>query len=187
MLVKQNQVKIVFMQNNTHSQVAALRVAQWRDHVANLLGRAPRGLRDIAVFNNEGLPCVIRVASLVDGKPFPTLYWLVDPELSLRIDRVEAGGLIAQMQKQVDASAALQTKMSADHAAHKLHRTRFLSADERRILSGRGMMAALDQRGIGGIAEPTRIRCLHTWYAAHLVTPNTIGQLLDAHWQAEPL
>ena len=41
------------------------------------------------------------------------------------------------------------------------------------------MQAALDERGIGGISEPTRIRCLHTWYAAHLVTPNTIGQLVD--------
>ena len=34
------------------------------------------------------------------------------------------------------------------------------------------MQSALDERGIGGISEPTRIRCLHTWYAAHLVTPN---------------
>ena len=187
MLVKQNQVKIAFMQTITDSEAAALRVAQWRDHVANLLGRAPRGLRDIAVFNTQGQPAVIRVASLVDGKPFPTLYWLVDPQLSLRIDRIEATGLIAQMQAQVAASSALQATMLADHQAHKRHRDHFLSADERRHLSECGMMAALDQRGIGGIAEPTRIRCLHTWYAAHLVTANTIGQLLDAYWQAEPL
>jgi len=41
-------------------------------------------------------------------------------------------------------------------------------------------MAALEERGIGGIAESTRIRCLHTWYAAHLVEPNTIGALIDS-------
>jgi hypothetical protein len=38
-------------------------------------------------------------------------------------------------------------------------------------------------KGIGGIADFTRIRCLHTWYAAHLVVPNTVGCLLDEYWQ----
>ena len=43
----------------------------------------------------------------------------------------------------------------------------------------------LQARGVGGIADFTRIRCLHTWYAAHLVVPNTIGRLLDEHWAEE--
>ena len=175
------------MQTTTELQAAALRVEQWRDYVANLRGRAPRGLRDIAVFDAAGEPSVIRVASVVAGKPFPTLYWLVDPVVSLRIDRVEAGGLIAQFQTQVDQSSLLKAAMLADHEAHKAHRATFVSADEQRQLTDSGMMAALEQRGIGGIADPDRIRCLHTWYAAHLVTPNTIGQLLDTHWQAEQL
>lgn len=175
------------MQTMTELQAAALRVEQWRDYVAHLLGRAPRGLRDIAVFDANGKPSVIRVASVVAGKPFPTLYWLVDPALSLRIDRVEACGLIAQFQAQVDASAELKASMLADHEAHKRHRATFISADEQRQLTDSGMIAALEQRGIGGIADADRIRCLHTWYAAHLVTPNTIGRLLDAHWQTEPL
>jgi hypothetical protein len=51
--------------------------------------------------------------------------------------------------------------------------------DERAYLTAQGMLSALDARGIGGIAEPDRIRCLHTWYAAHLVRPNTIGGLVD--------
>ena len=61
-----------------------------------------------------------------------------------------------------------------------------LSAAERAWLDERGLWAALDDRGIGGIADPSRIRCLHTWYAAHLVEANTIGRMLDAHWAAEP-
>ena len=175
------------MQTMTELQATALRVDQWHDYVAELLGRAPRGLRDIAVFDANGKPAVIRVASLVASKPFPTLYWLVDPVLSLRIDRAEAGGLIAQFQAQVDESAELKAAMLADHEAHKRHRATFISANEQRQLAESGMMVALEQRGIGGIADPDRIRCLHTWYAAHMVTPNTIGQLLDAYWRAEHL
>jgi len=69
--------------------------------------------------------------------------------------------------------------MRADHEQHKIAREGFLTEEEAQFLSERGMRAALDQRGIGGIAEDDRIRCLHTWYAAHLVTPNTIGKLVD--------
>ena len=147
--------------------------------VAALLGREPRGLRAIPVADERGEPLVIRVASVVDGKPFPTLYWLVGAELSLRIDRLEAAGWIARLQDRVDASTALQQAMNDDHARHREERSRFLSDAERQLLNEKGMQSALDERGIGGISEPTRIRCLHTWYAAHLVTPSIIGQLVD--------
>ena len=153
--------------------------ADQRARVAALLGREPRGLRAIPVADECGDPLVIRVASVVDDKPFPTLYWLVGAELCLRIDRLEAAGWIARLQDRVDASTPLQQAMRDDHARHREDRSRFLSDAERQLLSERGMQAALDERGIGGISEPTRIRCLHTWYAAHLVTPNTIGQLVD--------
>ena len=153
--------------------------ADQHSRVAALLGREPRGLRAIPVADERGEPLVIRVASVVDDKPFPTLYWLVGPELSLRIDRLEAAGWIARLQERVDASTALQQAMNDDHARHREERSRFLSDVERQLLSEKGMQSALDERGIGGISEPTRIRCLHTWYAAHLVTPNIIGQLVD--------
>ena len=32
---------------------------------------------------------------------------------------------------------------------------------------------------VGGITEPDRIRCLHTWYAAHLVRSNSVGGLIE--------
>ena len=153
--------------------------ADQRARVAVLLGREPRGLREIPVVDAHGEPLVIRVASVVDEKPFPTLYWLVGAELCLRIDRLEAAGWIARLQDRVDASTAIQQAMRDDHAWHREARSRFLSDGERQLLSEKGMQVALDERGIGGISEPTRIRCLHTWYAAHLVTPNTIGQLVD--------
>jgi len=164
------------MQPNQHDTPLT---ADQRARVAALLGREPRGLRAIPVADAHGEPLVIRVASVVDDKPFPTLYWLVGAELCLRIDRLEAAGWIARLQDRVDASKTLQQAMHSDHARHREERLRFLSDAERQLLSEKGMQAALDERGIGGISEPTRIRCLHTWYAAHLVTPNTIGRLVD--------
>jgi hypothetical protein len=115
----------------------------------------------------------------VDGKPFPTLYWLLGEAICLRIDRLEAAGWIAALQQRVDDSENLRQAMLEDHDRHRRERDEFLSVDERAYLTAQGMLSALDARGIGGIAEPDRIRCLHTWYAAHLVRPNTIGGLVD--------
>ena len=153
--------------------------------VTERLGRAPRGLRGVAVVDESGAPMVIRVASLVDGKPFPTLFWLIDPELSLRIDREEAGGRIATIQAMVDDSASLREALEEDHRKHIALRASFLNDAEKAQLRSQGQWSALAERGVGGIANFTRIRCLHTWYAAHLVVPNTVGHLLEASWVSE--
>ncbi|MEE4277391.1 MAG: DUF501 domain-containing protein [Halieaceae bacterium] len=155
-----------------------------RQRVSERLGREARGLRAVAVADSVDDPMVIRVASIVDGKPFPTLYWLIDPALKLRIDREEASGAIARIQERVDASRALRESMAADHRAHIELRDSFLDETERRLVEAHGFQSALAARGIGGIADFTRVRCLHTWYAAHLVVANTIGRLLDERWCA---
>lgn len=130
---------------------------------------------------------VIRVASLIDDKPFPTLFWLVDAQLSYRIDQAEAGGLIKRLQRRVDCDAGLREAMARDHAAHIALRATYLSAQEQQRLRQLGLDAVLTQRGIGGIADFSHIRCLHTWYAAHLVVPNAIGVLLDEWWRQLPV
>lgn len=157
---------------------------QMIDAVAQLLGREPRGLQDVPVQTPQGEPVVIRVASLVEDKPFPTLFWLVDAALNYRIDQEEASGLIATLQAQVDADAQLQAAMRDDHRRHIALREGFMTAADRQRLAELGFSGVFAQKGIGGIADFGRIRCLHTWYAAHLVESNTIGGLLDAHWAA---
>ena len=151
--------------------------------VAALLGREPRGLEDVAVEHPDGQPMVIRVSSLVDDKPFPTMFWLLDPTLCYRIDRVEATGLIKQLQQRIDAEPGLQASMREDHQAHMALRDEYMSAAVRQRLAELGYTDVFCSKGIGGIADFTRIRCLHTWYAAHLVEPNTVGRLLDEWWR----
>lgn len=150
--------------------------------VAALLGREPRGLEEVAVQHPDGQPMVIRVASLVDDKPFPTMFWLLDPGLCYRIDRVEATGLIKQLQGRIDADPALLGSMREDHRAHIRLRDELMTPDVRQRLSELGYADVFISKGIGGIADFSRIRCLHTWYAAHLVVPNTVGKLLDQWW-----
>jgi hypothetical protein len=153
------------------------------NQVATLLGRQPRGLEEIAVAGDSGKPVVIRVASLVDDRPFPTLFWLVDPALCYRIDQLEAGGLIKQFQQRFDADPDLQRGMRHDHQAHIALRESSMRMSVRQRLQELNFGEALASKGIGGIADFTRIRCLHTWYGAHLVVPNTVGGMLDDLWR----
>jgi hypothetical protein len=155
------------------------------DRVAALLGRKPRGLEAIPVSREDGTPMVIRVCSLVDDKPFPTLFWLVDPELCYAIDRAEAGGLIKRLQGVVDNDPGLRAAMREDHRAHIALRDEYMSDATRQRLGELGFGDVLATKGIGGIGDFSRIRCLHTWYAAHLVVPNTVGRLLDEYWASQ--
>jgi hypothetical protein len=158
---------------------------QTRERIAQLLGREPRGLEGVPVVAANGDPAVIRVASLVDDKPFPTLFWLVDAELCYRIDQAEASGLIARLQAAVDADPGLQASMRDDHERHIALRDSYISAADRQRLMDLGFGRVLASKGIGGLGRFDRIRCLHTWYAAHLVEPNAVGRLLEAYWEAE--
>jgi hypothetical protein len=168
----------------TNLEVNILSVSpELRAKVAVLLGREPRGLEAIAVSRPDGSPMVIRVASLVDGTPFPTLFWLLDAELCYRIDQLEAGGLIKRLQQRIDADPQLQQTMREDHLAHIELRDSYISDEQRQQLQAQGFGDVLAGKGIGGIADFTRIRCLHTWYGAHLVVSNTVGRLLDEFWQ----
>jgi hypothetical protein len=108
----------------------------------------------------------------------------VDADLGYRIDQAEAGGLIARLQAAVDADPELQAGMRVDHERHIALRDSYISASDRRRLAELGFADVLSGKGIGGLGRFDRIRCLHTWYAAHLVEPNTVGRLLDAYWAA---
>jgi uncharacterized protein len=57
------------------------------------LGRAPEGDFEVVVRNADGSPVVIRNAPFLrDGRPMPTLYWLVDPAVRAAVSRLESGG-----------------------------------------------------------------------------------------------
>ncbi|MBT8138204.1 MAG: DUF501 domain-containing protein [Gammaproteobacteria bacterium] len=143
--------------------------------VAKWLGRTPRGLQGVAARDETGRPAVIRVASVVDAAPFPTTFWLVSPDLRLAIDRLEAAAVIDEFQARVYAGKNDREALAADHLAHAALRESLLLPAERLVLEQHGYLEGLLARGIGGVANFSRIKCLHAFYAAHLVQANMVG------------
>jgi hypothetical protein len=122
--------------------------------VAQLLGRDPGGAFTVVVRGADGAPMVIaNEPFLRDGTPMPTLYWLVDPELRVRVGRLEAAGGVREAGEQVDAVAL------AD--AHRRY------AAARDALIPAGWTGPRPTGGVGGTREG--VKCLHAhvaWWLA---------------------
>jgi hypothetical protein len=88
------------------------------------LGRPPRGLRRVAHRCPCGLPDVVETAPrLPDGTPFPTLYYLTCPRAAAAVSRLEAAGVMRQMQDRLAADAGLRAAYRAAHEDYLARRT----------------------------------------------------------------
>jgi hypothetical protein len=121
--------------------------------LTRLLGRPPRAGFEVVVRNADGDPVVIRNAPLLDdGSPMPTRYWLVDPQLSLQVARLESAGGVRAAEAAV-APAAL----GSAHERYARERDAALAADH------------IGPRPSGGVGGTGRgVKCLHAHYAYHL-------------------
>ena len=152
--------------------------------VARQLGRPPRGLRQVAHRCPCGLPDVVETAPrLADGTPFPTLYYLTCPRAVAAMSRLEAAGVMRQMQDQLAADAALRAAYQAAHRDYLARRAEAATA------AGVAPLPPGTQSA-GGM--PTRVKCLHALAAHELAVPgaNPLGrQALAAAgpwWTAGP-
>lgn len=124
-----------------------------RDAVEVLLGREPMAPFDVVVRRPDGAPVVIRNAPLLgDGRPMPTRYWLVDPDLSRAVGRLEAAGGVDRAEAAVDADLLAET--------HRRH------AVERDVALPQGHDGPAPSGGVGGTR--TGVKCLHAHLAHHL-------------------
>ena len=80
------------------------------------IGRAPKGDFKVIRICRYGYPQVIENSPVVDGKPFPTLFWLTCPFLVKSISRLEERGYID----------LFEGKLKYDH----LFRNRYLKAHQ---------------------------------------------------------
>jgi len=153
--------------------------------IARQMGRVPRGDYVIARRCIHGFPQVLRVPPVVDGKPFPTLYWLTCPFLRRAISELEELGWVRQLEQRLAAEAELRTALGRADVEYVGARRRLLAAKEERELAERGQLRELDARGIGGIADRRRLKCLHLHVAHALVDRNPIGEIV-LHMLARP-
>jgi hypothetical protein len=142
------------------------------------IGRRPRGSLAVARRCIYGYPVVLRVHPIVDGRPFPTLYWLTCPYLATHIDRLESAGWIGRLEERLAADDAFAGRYRAAQSSYVGRRRALLSDEERRELAAQGMLESLSERGIGGIRETNRLKCLHLHAAHALVSANPVGDMV---------
>ena len=146
--------------------------------IALQIGRSPRGLTGVARRCSHGYPQVARVHPIVDGNPFPTLYWLTCPYLAGEMDRLEADGWVGRLEERLSHDRDLSARYEAAWEAYVEGRLALLSEEDLQYLRDRGMLASLTERGIGGIAEPRRVKCLHLQAAHALASANPVGSVV---------
>lgn len=120
------------------------------DTVAQQLGRAPRGVLEIAYHTPDGQPAVVKTApKLDDGTPFPTLYYLTEPRLTAEASRLEVAQVMKWMEARLgtDADLAQDYKNAHEHYLRQRNAIEDLGTD----FSGGGM--------------PDRVKCLHVLIA----------------------
>lgn len=144
------------------------------------LGRAPDGFQEVVCRNVDGLPAIIRVASMVNGEPFPTLFWLCDSQLSKLVYHYESNGTTQLIQEQIDGSPELQDGIRRDNLDHIRLRESYYSEEVQQEINRLDLESTFAKKGIGGNSNFLRVRCLHANLAAHLVAPNTVGDLIAA-------
>ncbi|HHR86184.1 MAG TPA: DUF501 domain-containing protein [Candidatus Acetothermia bacterium] len=146
--------------------------------IASQIGRNARGVIGIPRRCAYGYPQVVTVYPLLERKPFPTMYWLTCPFLFRTIASLEAGGMIGRLEQEIAANPELAKQVVRAHHSYIEQRRRLLSPDDLAYLEERRMLPALTQRGIGGIADYSRIKCLHLHVAQALVDENPIGRIV---------
>ncbi len=144
------------------------------------LGRPPRGLLGIAHRCPYGFPQVVAVYPIVDGKPFPTTYWLSCPFLSRHIGRMEAEGMIGVLEDRLRQQPDLRRSLERSHRAAIAVRRQLLSEDDLKRLERDQRLDAVLARGIGGIGDWGRLKCLHLHAAYALAQSDPIGDLVLA-------
>lgn len=124
-----------------------------RHEVRRLLGREPQGAYQVVVRDATGGPVVLCNAPFLDdGTPMPTRYWLVGPDVSIAVSRLEATGGVRAAEADIDPA------LVAD--AHRRY------AAERDAVIDPQHIGPRPHGGVGGTRRG--VKCLHAHYAWHL-------------------
>lgn len=142
------------------------------------LRRPAEGCQQVIAWMSWGEPAIVRVASIVNGVPFPTLFWVTHRSLVHEIHRCESAGLTGEIQARIDNDPELQRALVLDNQQHVRLREQWMTDTDRRELERLGALETLSQRGIGGNGNWQQVRCLHAYLAADQAVSNTIGRLV---------
>ena len=142
------------------------------DVLSRQLGRPVRDVVEIPARCVCGNPLVAATSPrLSNGTPFPTTFYLTHPVITAAVSRLEAGGLMNEMNDRLGADPALAADYRAAHEAYLASRV------EIGARSGIGAVPEIDGISAGGM--PTRVKCLHVLVGHSLAAGPGVNPLGD--------
>jgi hypothetical protein len=142
--------------------------------IAYQLGRTPQGLKSILKRCDKGFPqLVLTLPLLSQNIPFPTIYWLTCPFLNGKVATLESQGFIKQFQKWIEGDKKFKKDLLRAQKAYRDERKKMLSSCSDFPDYAKD---ALEEVGVGGVSDLSKVKCLHAHYAHYLATGlNPIG------------
>ncbi|MEC5190306.1 MULTISPECIES: DUF501 domain-containing protein [unclassified Arthrobacter] len=164
---------------NPETPEAARSAAEFRrpsprdlDVLSRQLGRPVRDVVEIPARCICGNPLVAATSPrLSNGTPFPTTFYLTHPVITAAVSRLEAAGLMNDMNTRLGGDESLAARYRAAHEAYLASRT---DIGER---SGIGAVPEIDGISAGGM--PTRVKCLHVLAGHSLAAGPGVNPLGD--------
>jgi len=142
------------------------------DVLSRQLGRPVRDVVEIPARCVCGNPLVAATSPrLSNGTPFPTTFYLTHPVITSAVSRLEAAGLMNQMNERLAEDAGLAAAYRAAHEAYLASRA------EIGARSGIGAVPEIDGISAGGM--PTRVKCLHVLVGQSLAAGPGVNPLGD--------
>ncbi|WP_411733236.1 DUF501 domain-containing protein [Paeniglutamicibacter sp.] len=166
--------------NQNHEALdAAARVPSAGD-LETLSRQLNRPVRDVVEIGARcvcGNPLVATTAPrLSSGIPFPTTYYLTHPVITAAVSRLEAGGVMNEMNTELEQDPALTAAYAQAHEAYLAVRE---AIGER---SGTGAVPEIAGVSAGGM--PTRVKCLHVLVGHSLAAGPGVNPLGDRALEA---
>ena len=142
------------------------------DVLSRQLGRPVRDVVEIPARCICGNPLVAATSPrLSNGTPFPTTFYLTHPVITSAVSRLEAAGLMNEMNDRLGGDDALAADYRAAHEAYLASRA------EIGARSGIGAVPEIDGISAGGM--PTRVKCLHVLVGHSLAAGQGVNPLGD--------
>lgn len=118
-----------------------------------------------------GYPILIESHPVINGKPFPTLYWLTCPFLIKAVSRLEAHGWISKLEELIAKDSVLRERYLRAHKEIQERRSRLINDENTK--------ERLSKVGSGGIRDLRRVKCLHLHLSDFLAgVDNPVGEIV---------
>ena len=138
--------------------------------VSKQLGRPARDILAIAARCICGKPVVVQTAPrLSDGTPFPTTYYMTHPGATAAFSRLEASGLMAQLQERLANEPDLAASYKKAHESYL--------ADRAFLTESTGEVPEIEGISAGGM--PVRVKCLHALAGHSLAVGQGVNPIGD--------